>query len=215
MLRRCLVWGMAASVLAIGAAAATPVAPNPETSRFAVTRDGDPIGTTTVRVDRDGDATTVRIATHIAIKIAFLTVYRYDQTETERWSGNRLMAMSAFTDDNGTIHKVEARRDGDALSVNANGRVRKIAPGVVPASPWNASLVRQQIALNPQDGRLTPVWVLDRGEERLMLDGRPTTAHHYSIRTTFPQEVWYDRSDHLVKVEMHESDGSTIQYQPG
>jgi Domain of unknown function (DUF6134) len=210
---RSLIWGMSAAVLAIGTAA--PAAPSLETMRFTVTRDGDRIGTATVRVHRDGDETIAQVATHIAVKIAFITVYRYEQAETERWAGNRLLAMSALTDDNGTVHKVEARRDGDALSVDADGRVREVDPSVIPANPWNASLVRQKIALNPQDGRLTRVSVVDHGEERLMLDGRPTTAHHYSIRTTFPQDVWYDRSHRLVKVEMHESDGSTIQYRPG
>ena len=45
--------------------------------------------------------------------------------------------------------------------------------------------------------------------------GRPLTAHHYSIHTTFPQEVWYDDRQQLVKVALRGSDGSRIEYQPG
>jgi hypothetical protein len=199
----------------VGSAAAAPMGPGPDTTKFAVTRDGSPIGTTTIRVSREGDATIVRTATHIAVKIAFITVYRYDETETDRWAGDRLIAMRASTDDNGTIHNVEAWRTGDALSVEANGMAREIVPSVIPANPWNAALVRQNVALNPQSGQLTSVSVVDRGEDQLILDGRPTTAHHYTIMTTFPQDVWYDQSHRLVKVEMHGSDGSTIQYRPG
>jgi Domain of unknown function (DUF6134) len=208
-----LILGMLTAFVA--AATAAPVAPGPETMKFAVTRDGSRIGTATIRVRRDGDVTIARVATHIAVKIAFITIYRYDQAETERWAGNRLVAMSALTDDNGTVHKVEAWRAGDALSVEADGEVYKIDPSVIPANPWNASLVRQKIALNPQNGRLTRVSVIDRGEELLILDGRSTRAHHYSIMTTFAQDVWYDRSQRLVQVQMHERDGSMIRYRPG
>ena len=69
--------------------------------------------------------------------------------------------------------------------------------------------------LDPQHGRLTSVAVTDHGEEQLVLQGRPLTAHHYSIRTSFPQELWYDQHRRLVQVELNGSDGSKIEYQPG
>ena len=71
------------------------------------------------------------------------------------------------------------------------------------------------MALSTQDGSVTPVSVTDHGEEQLVLQGRPLTAHHYSIKTNIPQEVWYDRHRRLVQVELHGSDGSTIRYQLG
>ncbi len=86
---------------------------------------------------------------------------------------------------------------------------------MIPVSLWNASLLRSTIAINPQDGQLTPVSVVDHGEEALVLQGRATTGHHYSIRTSFPQDVWYDQQHQLLKVELRGSDGSRIQYQPG
>lgn len=208
-----LMLGMLAALA--GTAAAEPMAPGPETVNFAVTRDGSSIGSARIQVRRDGAATIVRAVTHIAVKIAFITVYRYDQDEMERWVGDSLVAMSALTDDNGTVHKVEARRTGDALSVEADGTVRRVGSNVIPANPWNAALVHQKVALNPQSGQLTPVSVIDRGEGQLSLAGRPTRAHHYSIMTTFPQDVWYDQKQRLVKVEMRESDGSLIRYRPG
>ena len=48
-----------------------------------------------------------------------------------------------------------------------------------------------------------------------MLQGCATAAQHYSIKTSFPQDVWYDDARQLVKVELKVSDGSTIRYQPG
>jgi hypothetical protein len=76
-------------------------------------------------------------------------------------------------------------------------------------------LVRKTTALNPQDGSIVPLSVVDHGKEQLLLQGRPEMAHHYSIKTTFPQDVWYDDQQHLIKVALRGSDGSKIEYQPG
>jgi hypothetical protein len=185
------------------------------TLNFAVTRNGDRIGTTTVRLQRDGRHIVAEIATQVQVKIAMITVYRFEQRETERWTDGKLVGLHAVTDDNGTLHKVSAARNGDKLSVNADGKVSEVDPALVPASLWNAQLVKKTMALNPQDGSIVPVSVIDHGKEQLVLQGRPTTAHHYSIKTNFPQDVWYDEEHRLLKVELRGSDGSKIQYQPG
>jgi hypothetical protein len=185
------------------------------TTNYAVTRNGEPIGTSTLRLDRNGAQTTAEIATHVQVKIAYITVYRYDQTETEHWDNGKLVGLSAATNDNGTLHKVSAARRGNALAVDADGKISEMDPSVIPVSLWNAALVRQRLALDPQDGSLTPVSVVDHGNEDVVLQGRPTPAHHYSIATTFPQDVWYDANHQLIRVELRGSDGSKIQYQPG
>jgi hypothetical protein len=185
------------------------------TLNFAVMRNDQPIGTSLVRLRRDGQETIAEIATHVRVKIAYVTVYRFDQAETEHWAGGTLLAMTSLTNDNGTVHKVTARRRANTLSVDADGKASEVNPAVIPVSLWNASVVQQTMALNPQDGTITPVSVVDHGEEQLVLQGRPTTAHHYSIRTSFPQDVWYDEHDRLVKVELRGSDGSRIHYQLG
>jgi len=180
------------------------------TLNFAVTRNGEPIGSTTIKLRRDGDQTIAETATTIQVKIAVLTVYRYEQRLTERWVGGRLAALSSLTDDNGSIHRVNATRSGDNLAVNADGKISHVDPAMIPANLWNPALVRMTAALDPKDGSVMPVTVVDRGREQLVVQGRALTAHRYSIRTTIPQEVWYDEQQRLVKVELRGSDGSTI-----
>ena len=208
-----LVAGILAAVMAapsLPAAEAEAVT----TLNFAVMRNGDQIGTSTLRLRHSGRETVAEIATHIRVTIGFLTVYRFDQTETEHWADGKLVALNSMTDDNGTLHRVKAARSGAALAVEANGKLSEVDPAVVPVSLWNASLLSQTMALNPQDGSMTPVSVIDHGEEQLVLQGRPTTARHYSIKTSFPQDVWYDQHHRLVQVELRGSDGSRIQYRP-
>jgi len=216
------VWGALVVVSAMSFSAAAQAEPKniaepPESSdttlNFAVLRNGAQIGTSTMRVRRDGQETVAEVATHIQVKIAYVTVYRFDQSQTERWADGNLVAFASVTDDNGTTHKVAAERNGNTLSVEADGKTSEVDPTVIPASLWNAALVRQTMALDPQDGSVTPVAVVDHGEEQLVLDGRPMTARHYSINTGMPQDVWYDEQNRLVKVELRGRDGSRIHYQ--
>src|SRR5579862_141743 len=211
--------GLVAGMLVVAAVATLSSAgwaePNGTTLNFSVTRNGEPIGTTTVSLQRDGDTTVAHASTHIKVKIAYLTVYRFDQTETEKLADGRLQAMNSVTDDNGTVHKVAAQNRGNVIAVDADGKTSQVDATLIPASPWNALLVQKTAALDPRDGSVTPVSVVDHGEEHLIVQGRPTTAHHYSIATGFPQDVWYDEHHRLIKVELHGSDGSRIQYQPG
>ena len=188
--------------------------PNTTTLAYTVTRNGDRIGASTVQFIRDGAATVAEVHTNVQVRIAYITVYSFDQRETERWVNGRLISMNSVTDDNGTVHKVAARRNGDALSVAADGRVMTVDPTVIPVALWNHALLQQTRALDPQSGELTPVKVVDHGEEPLMLHGKVTMTHHYSINTGFVQDVWYDRHDRVVKVELHAVDGSEIQYRP-
>jgi hypothetical protein len=205
----------AAGAIVVAAAAMPTRADTTTTMSYVVTRNGDPIGTTTVNLAHDGRQSVVEVATDVRVKIAFVTVYRFEQRETERWAGGRLLAMNAVTDDNGAMHRVSAAKTGAALSVDADGRHSIVDPAMMPAMLWNAALVGKTQALDPQSGRVTPVSVVDHGEEQLVLHGRATLAHHYSITTDFAQDVWYDQQHRLVKVELRGSDGSDIRYQLG
>ncbi|HEX4080773.1 MAG TPA: DUF6134 family protein [Rhizomicrobium sp.] len=212
---------MPASRTALGALAASAAflaisahaAPDNSTDRYAVMRDGVQIGTNSVRFSHDGPETTVETVTHVKVGFAFLTLYRFDQTETEQWTGGRLVAMASSTDDNGTIHRTSAAAHDGALLVQCDGKTSTDAPTAVPLSLWNSALVRQKSALDTRSGALEQVKVIDRGEDAVAVRGSTRRAHHYEIVTDFPQDVWYDDSGQLVQVEFKGTDGSTITYQ--
>lgn len=204
------VLGTVVTICSIAAGTVTRADSPVTTLKFAVTRNGDQIGSTTVKLQRNGDQTIAETATTVQVKIAFITVYRYEQRLTERWVGGKLDALSAVTDDNGSMHRVSASRTGDKLSVDADGKVSQVDAAMIPANLWNAALVRMRAALDPKDGSVMPVSVVDRGKEQLVVQGRALTAHRYSIKTTIPQEVWYDEQQRLLKVELRGSDGSMI-----
>ncbi|MGE5269237.1 MAG: DUF6134 family protein, partial [Thiohalocapsa sp.] len=67
------------------------------TLNFAVTRNGERIGTSTVRLQHSGGETIANVATRIQVKIGPFTVYRFEQSETERWRDGQLVTMTAHT----------------------------------------------------------------------------------------------------------------------
>ncbi len=185
-----------------------------ETLNFAILRNGDRIGTNTISIRCEGPDTRVGISTSIAVKIGFLTLYRFDQTESEHWVDGRFASMVSTTDDDGTVHHVSADASGRALSVTADGKTERMPGNLLPSSLWNIALARQTSALSTVDGRQMRITVTDRGAQDLPARGRKIVAHHYSLRGLYSQDVWYDSRGDLVRLQLRGSDGSTILYQP-
>lgn len=205
------VWTGAAIIVA-GLAGLAHADPSASIS-FAVMRNGEQIGTNKIRVGHDGTETTVQDDTHVAVGLGMLTLYHYDQSETERWADGRLVALNAKTDNNGTEHRTSAEAKDGKLFVRVDNKVNEVPSTAVPLSLWNSGSVDSNVALDPEDGSVQPMKVIDRGEEKVLVRGKERPAHHYQLVTKFPQDVWYDDDNQLVQVELKGSDGSTIRYQ--
>jgi Family of unknown function (DUF6134) len=185
-----------------------------ETMQFTITRNGDPIGTHTIEINRAGPETTVNITTDLAVTVLFITAYRLQQRGGERWVTGHLVALNSTTDNNGTHHKVAVMMKGSDLQLNADGKVSRLDKDIVPSSPWNPEFLRHSTVLDTQDGRLSPVSVGDQGLEQLAIRTRTISAHHYAIKSRYSEDVWYDQRGRLVQVKIIGSDGSIILYKP-
>ena len=113
---------------------------------FTVSRNGTPIGRHRLRFQQDGPRLAVDIAIELEVKLAFITVYRYRYRHTNRelWDDGRLIGFTSRTDENGTPHRVEARRAGDGLVVDGDqGRID--APGdAIPSTYWHRRFLERQ-----------------------------------------------------------------------
>lgn len=198
-------------LLTLASAHADPV--GCETQKFRVLRGDSEIGTNTISITRNGSDTTVQIATHVSVGLAFITLYKFDQTENEQWTNGQLQALTATTDDNGKLHKVSASNQQGQIVIEGDGQVRKAISGTLPISFWNPPSLEQNVAFNPEDGSVMPVSVVDRGEDSVVVCGRAVRAHHYFVKSAYAQDVWYDNENRLVKMEMRVLDGSTIRYE--
>ena len=112
-------------------------------------------GTTRLRFSRDGERLTVDIDILLEVKLAFITLYRYRHTNRELWEAGRLLSFASRTDDNGTAHRVAARRAGEVILVESDqGRVE--APGDATAQHLLAPPFPRCAGLDRHPGRPAP-----------------------------------------------------------
>ena len=151
------------------------------TQEFAVDRNGSPIGHHTLRFSRDGERLTVDIDILLEVKLAFITLYRYHHTNRELWEAGRLLSFASRTDDNGTAHRVEARRAGEVILVESDqGRVE--APGdALPSTYWHRRFLDAPVWIDTQVGRLLHCKVTPRGVTRVAAPGNMVAADGFAV----------------------------------
>jgi len=184
-----------------------------ETMRFAITRNGEQIGTHAIEISRSGAETAVATVTDLTVRVLFVTAYRLQQTASERWVNGQLVALKSISDNNGTRHAVAAAAKGPNLEIKVDGNATLVDSNVMPASLWNPELLRRPAMLDTKDGQIMPMSVRDGGEEQLVINERNIKAHRYTIVSRYSQDVWYDDQSRLVQAKFVASDGSVIMYQ--
>lgn len=179
---------------------------------YTVLRDGAPVGSHVVAFQSAEDGAKVEITTDIAVKMAFITVYRFEHKGSEVWKNARLMSLQSVTNDDGTPHQMTAEAKGADLHVVGDGKPMQADAAIVPASLWNPALVRQSTLLNTLDGHQMAVQVTDQGDDAVTVQGQRVTARRYVVDGDLKREVWYDPAGTLVQVRFKGRDGSDILY---
>ena len=185
----------------------------PEIRRFEITRNGEPIGTHVIEVNRSGNEFLVSVVTDLTVTVLFVTAYRLQIASSERWANGRLLALNSMSNNNGTRHVVSAAARGSGLEVTVDGKDSIfVDPNVMPNSFWNAEFLRRPIMLDAQDGQVMPVSVRDVGEEDLTINASVIKARRYTVTSRYSQDVWYDDRARLVQAQLVARDGSVIMY---
>ncbi len=196
--------------LAPAASAGAPNGAAPTVHRvFDIMRQGSKIGTDTFDIARHGDATDVKIVTHVLVKVLFVNAYRYDHTETASWRGNQLVSFSSTTDDNGTTHEISAAQTGAKLTLDVDGVKSEVPKAMVPASLWSAEVSNKSQLFDPGNGKHLSTKPQDLGEETVSVRGAPQQVRHLKLSGPFARELWFDK-DGLVKMTLLGSDNSLI-----
>lgn len=181
---------------------------------FTVLRNGDEIGKDVLSFHKGKDAGSleVKVSTDIAVKMAFITVYRFTHRSREEWVHGRLVHIDSKTDDDGTEHRMHADLAAGGLQVNGDEKHMVAPAGIVPASLWNHDIVTSRTLLNTLTGKQMKIAVRDLGPESVKVHGHPARARHFVISGELERELWYDDNDLLVRARFKGSDGSEIVY---
>lgn len=179
--------------------------------RFEVRRNSSEIGYHVLTFRQDGERLTVDIDIELRVRLAFVTLYRYEHRNREEWEAGSLLGFRSRTNDNGTRHSVETRRDGEELVI-AGSSGRLTAPAeLLPTSYWHRNFMRRDSWIDTQNGRIVSGSVTAEGSEAIESAGQEIEARRFKIRGDLDVDLWY-HDDRWVGLAFDASDGSRIDY---
>lgn len=198
--------------LLAGAAIARPAqgAAVPSNLLFQVSRKGMPIGMSRARFTPVAGGFEVAQEIELAVKLAFVTVYRYHQVAEERWLDGLLAASDIHTEDDGERTRVTVEREADELKVTGPGLAYRLALGhMTDAAFWNIRSMEQERLVDSQHGDLMSIRVAPPVQDVIEVAGQmlPTVRHTITAspsRKGTPREgtVWYDMTGRSVRSEI-------------
>lgn len=180
-------------LLAASPAAAEEVA-RPLTYRFDVLREGSPIGWHRVTIHQRADFTEVQTVVDLAVRLGFLTLFKFHQTVREVWHDGRLVELDASTDDDGDRYQVRVRPDGDGLAVSGFAGALRAPRDAVPTTYWHEATASGSALIDTRKGRVTVPAITDMGWETIEASHRPVEAHRFRLAGIFNFDIWYDRA---------------------
>ena len=197
------------------AGGATRVHAAPRDTTFDVFRKGAKIGTHNVEFRDQGSALKVTTQVELAVKVAFITAFSYDQTAVDLWQDGTLVRTWITTDDNGAETLVEAEaRDGRLAVAGPAGRYDAPLGAMTDISFWNQGITRGPPLIDSQNGKLITVSVDPGTPERLEVRGRPVDTMRFTMAGTKDRSgtVWYSASGDLVRAVVL-TRGETLTYE--
>lgn len=207
---------VAATLAAVIIVAGVSAQAQADTLNYTVLRDGKTIGTHAITIDQNGSETRVGVETDIAVKVLFVTAYKFKHSSQEMWSGGQLVSITSTTDDDGIDKTLNAHVEGDRITIDSSvkGQERRQHAGIgaLPASLWNVATVKQSALLNTLDGQIMDITVEDLGAENVDAGGASLSAHHYSITGELTRELWFDGQGRLVRMRFPDKTNSEIIY---
>jgi hypothetical protein len=206
--RRLLLGGLAAA--SCRSAGATSQVPAPDTLAFHILRKAETIGEHTLTFTRTANDLTVEVAVDIVVGIGPIAFFRYRHRATERRSAGRVTAVDSETNDDGTPHRMTARREDAGLVVEGSRASRYTAPPrSLPGTHWDRAMLDAPF-INTEDGRLMHPTVTPDGMHTIDVTGGAVEAQCYKLRGDCDLDTYYDAA--WAGLQFIARDGSQIRY---
>jgi hypothetical protein len=214
-LGRSILAALALATLPVAAVAAPPSsdpsAPNDSPTKqlnFAIMRKGAQIGQYQISIFDNGNTKTIDFSTDIKVNVLMFTAYHLHHTGQEVWTDGHFVSYVAQTDDNGKQRSVSLTSGADGETLVVDGESSQLPKGILPATFWNANFLDAKKLIDPDNGKEISVKVEDAGDDPVVMNGSPETAHHYHIGG-LGRDVWM-MNGLPVRFQLKGSDNSTV-----
>jgi hypothetical protein len=181
--------------------------------RFRALRDGAPIGEHRVTFRPDGDRLTVETRVDIAVKVLFLTAFRFKHEADEVWQSDRLVSVKSTTNDNGTLLQVSGTAVADGFRIiGDDGPFLASGHLLTSNALWDRRIVREQRLIDVQHGGEIGLVMKPLGDEQVDTPQGPVRATRYHMITPYyAGSVFHDSDGRWVK-GLLELKGERIEY---
>lgn len=182
--------------------------------RFRVLRDGSEIGTHNVSFSGSPDNLESQTTIRLAVRVAFITAFRFAHDAEERWEKGSLVFLRTKTDDNGTVYEVSGGPAAGGFRVVGPGGPLITPSGLLTSTAlWHPAYVRQSLLINAQQGGEIGLSVRKVAEEPMSGAGGGGMSEKYRMIT--PQcsgYVWYDNAMRWLRAELNIK-GERLRYE--
>ena len=183
-------------------AAALTTAARPSNVRFTIMRGRSKIGVHTVTFRDRPDGLAVHTVIDLAVKLVFITVFRYQHECEDVWASGQLRSLRSRTNEDGKRYTVEATAEPGGIRVVGPGGPLVVGSRLLTSnSLWHPLLVDQQRLIDAQYGGQIGLVVHRRGTESLVLPGteRVVTDRFQILTPHYGALLWYDATGRWVK----------------
>ncbi len=196
--------------------AAQATARTPLVWQFEVHLDERSIGTHRYEVTERDDSIDVITEASFLVKVLFVTVYRYEHRNEERWSDGCLRSLAATTQDGGEHLQTQGSHEPGGFRVVSTANESVLESNCVMSfAYWNQDFLQQEHLLNAQTGEFEPVTVQFSGNTTVDTPTGPQAARAYDVLVEdAPIRVWYAEDTGLWLALETEVDGRTLRYRP-
>lgn len=181
---------------------------------FEVLRNGDPVGTHTVRFAERTDGLRVISRMDIAINFLFFEAYSYTYNSVADWRDGRLRTLDVQVDDNGDIYQVTGQKTEDLQNLVLAGPDGEttVPVGLFPTNHWNVGVLGSTQVINTLTGKVDSVQIINKGQVEVETEQGVIEATHYAYTGDLQTEVWYTADGRWIKMRFETEDGSVIDY---
>ena len=211
-----------ASLLAIGLLSLTMALPVTATEgagdvarwEFDVYLNDKRVGKHLYEVIDTGGVQQVQSEARFNYKILFISAYRYEHVNSERWADDCLVGFEARTNANGDRIQVSGEKTGAGFTVDNGDRPVDLPQCVMSFAYWNPNFLGQSRLLNPQTGEYVDVNVEPVGEEILEVRGEPVPARRFRLTAyEVDMTLWYSADNEWLALESVAEGGHIIRYE--
>jgi len=179
---------------------------------FDVLRDGSKIGEHRLVFERENSTLKVSVETDMAVKFAFLTVFRYEHKRIERWHGDELESLAGMTYDDGTEYEISIVRKEGHYSRTVNGTEEELSGPVAIDSWWSKDRLSAGKLFSADSDSVYRVRSDLMGKETIEASGGQVEAEHYKLSGELDRDLWYGPTGELLKVQYQNAAGETFEF---